>query len=166
MSSTKIENLTRFFYIFVRNILMPTKVYLDNCCFNRPFDNQNSVRVRVETEAKLEIQNRILNKEIILVWSYILDYENQKNPFQDRKEAISIWKEIANEDVNDLLEDIKISHELTNQGIKPLDALHIGCAIRSKCDYFITTDDRILKKNIKNLAIKIINPVEFIILEE
>jgi len=35
---------------------MALKVYLDNCCFNRPFDNQNQVRIRIETEAKLFIQ--------------------------------------------------------------------------------------------------------------
>jgi len=28
------------------------KVYLDNCCFNRPFDDQSSPVVRLETEAK------------------------------------------------------------------------------------------------------------------
>jgi len=28
---------------------------MDNCCFNRPFDDQTQTRVRLETEAKLEI---------------------------------------------------------------------------------------------------------------
>ena len=36
------------------------KVYLDNCCFNRPFDGQDAIRVRLESEAKLEIQEMIL----------------------------------------------------------------------------------------------------------
>lgn len=31
------------------------RVYMDNCCFNRPFDDQTQTRVRLETEAKLEI---------------------------------------------------------------------------------------------------------------
>jgi hypothetical protein len=29
------------------------RLYLDNCCFNRPFDNQSIVRNRLETEAVL-----------------------------------------------------------------------------------------------------------------
>jgi hypothetical protein len=35
------------------------RVYLDNCCFNRPFDDQSSLTVRLETEAKLAIQEMI-----------------------------------------------------------------------------------------------------------
>ncbi len=29
------------------------RVYLDNCCYNRPFDEQDQLSVRLETEAKL-----------------------------------------------------------------------------------------------------------------
>jgi hypothetical protein len=41
-------------------------IYLDNCCFNRPFDDQSQARVRLEAEAKLEIQQRIKDKKIEL----------------------------------------------------------------------------------------------------
>ena len=30
-------------------------IYLDNCCFNRPYDDQEQITVRLESEAKLEI---------------------------------------------------------------------------------------------------------------
>ena len=36
------------------------RLYLDNCCFNRPFDDQSQLKVRLETEAKLFIQQGIL----------------------------------------------------------------------------------------------------------
>jgi len=29
-------------------------IYLDNCCYNRPFDDQSQLRVRLEAEAKLK----------------------------------------------------------------------------------------------------------------
>ena len=28
------------------------RVYLDNCCYNRPYDEQVQLRIRLETEAK------------------------------------------------------------------------------------------------------------------
>ncbi len=28
-------------------------IYLDNCCFNRPFDDQEQLNIRIETESKL-----------------------------------------------------------------------------------------------------------------
>jgi len=39
------------------------RVYLDNCCFNRPYDNQTNLLIYLETEAKLFIQNLILKEE-------------------------------------------------------------------------------------------------------
>ncbi|CAN5408286.1 hypothetical protein BH10ACI1_BH10ACI1_21920 [soil metagenome] len=68
------------------------KIYLDNCTFNRPFDNQNGIRVRIETEAKLYIQEQIEAGKLNLVWSYILDFENEQSPFIERKISISKWK--------------------------------------------------------------------------
>ena len=59
-------------------------IYLDNCCFNRPFDDQVQIRIRLETEAKLVIQDEIRAGTYLLAWSYILDYENNQNPFAMR----------------------------------------------------------------------------------
>jgi len=36
------------------------KIYFDNCCFNRPFDNQKNIKIFLETHAKLYIQQKIL----------------------------------------------------------------------------------------------------------
>jgi hypothetical protein len=49
------------------------RIYLDNCCFNRPFDNQAQTKIRLEAEAKLHIQDQIVNSAYELVWSYILE---------------------------------------------------------------------------------------------
>ncbi len=60
-------------------------IYLDNCCFNRPFDDQTQIKIRLETEAKLFIQEKITRNELKLVWSYMLDLENHFNPWSSRK---------------------------------------------------------------------------------
>ena len=51
------------------------RIYLDNCCFNRPYDNQSQIRIHLETEAKLHIQELIKKQELDLVVSYMLEYE-------------------------------------------------------------------------------------------
>ncbi len=48
------------------------RVYLDNCCFNRPFDDQRQLRIRLEAEAKLRIQEVIREGGLQLAWSYVL----------------------------------------------------------------------------------------------
>ncbi|MDR0638055.1 MAG: hypothetical protein LBG27_03995 [Spirochaetaceae bacterium] len=71
------------------------RVYLDNGIFNRPFDDQNQLKIKLETEAKLFIQKGILDNKYELVWSYILEYENNQNKFDDRRNTIYDWKNIA-----------------------------------------------------------------------
>ena len=61
------------------------RIYFDNCCFNRPFDDQTQLRINLETEAKIQIQNEIVNGRFELVWSYILDFENAMNLFEVRR---------------------------------------------------------------------------------
>jgi len=41
------------------------------------------------------------------------------------------------------------------------DATHLACAITTKCDYFITTDDKLLKKCNDNI-IKARTPLTFL----
>ena len=116
----------------------------------------------VETEAKLYIQNKIFKNVIELVWSYILEYENEQNPFIERREAIKEWKNLAVLDIEENEIILKRAKKLVTIGLKSKDALHIACAIEGKAEYFLTTDDKILKigKHIKE--IKIIDPIEFI----
>lgn len=136
------------------------KIYLDNCCFNRPFDDQTQLTIYLESQAKLYIQHQIINKEHELVWSYILEYENKQNPFEIRRNAIIEWKNIAGEIVVENQSILEFAERLLSKGIKAKDALHIASAVCSGCDYFITTDKRLLNAVIKE--IKICNPIDFI----
>ena len=138
------------------------RIYLDNCVFNRPFDDQTSIRIKLETEAKLYIQNKIFKNVIELVWSYILEYENEQNPFIERREAIKEWKNLAVLDIEENEIILKRAKKLVTFGLKSKDALHIACAIEGKAEYFLTTDDKILKKGKHIKEIKIIDPIEFI----
>ena len=138
------------------------KLYLDNCCYNRPFDNQKFIKIKLETEAKLFIQEKIKLGDYNVVWSYILDFENSVNPFEERKEAIKFWKNIAVEDTEANEEILKTAYEISKFNVKSKDALHLACAIHLKCDYFITTDEIIIKKMSSFEKIKVVNPIEFI----
>ncbi len=142
------------------------RVYLDNCCFNRPFDDQSSLTIRLETEAKLSIQEQIKEGKLTLGWSYILDYENQANPFLERRFEIEAWKILADAFTLETPEILANMKQIINYGLKSLDALHIASAISLKCDYFLTVDKGILKKSFYISDIKILSPIDFIIQQE
>jgi hypothetical protein len=75
------------------------RIYLDNCRFNRPYDEQVYETIRLEAEAKLFVQEKIHNGAIGLVWSFMLDFENNANPYDNQKESIAEWKQISSENV-------------------------------------------------------------------
>lgn len=139
-----------------------TIIYLDNCCFNRPYDDFSSFTVYLEAEAKLLIQDLVKNNHIDLVWSYMLEYENSANPSAERKESILEWKKLSKTNVLESYNILKIANKLLDIGIGVKDSLHIACAIDVKCDFFITTDKRIIKKSNQIEKIKIMNPINFI----
>lgn len=138
------------------------RIYLDNCVFNRPFDDQGYLRVRLETEAKLYVQGQIKVGGMELVWSYILDFENAQNPFQERRMAIAQWKNRAVVNVLESSALLETAHELLGRGIKPKDALHVASAISGNAEFFLSTDDKLLNK-LSNLSrIRALNPIDFI----
>jgi len=135
------------------------RIYLDNCCFNRPFDDQSQLTVRLETEAKLFIQEEIKKGTFELVWSYILEQENRDNPFERRRETIAPWRLRAKVDIDESEEVIQVAETYHQLGLKQKDSLHIACAIVAKADYLITTDNGMLKRTSKQ--IQIVNPLRF-----
>jgi len=138
------------------------RVYLDNCCYNRPFDDQNQIRIHLEAQAKLYVQSQIKDGKIELVWSYILDYENAFNPFEERKNIIEKWKSKAILDIEENEHILQYAKELVSLGLKSKDALHVACAIEGKCDYFLTTDDKVLNKLKNYNKIEVVNPINVI----
>jgi len=101
------------------------RVYLDNCSFNRPFDDQSQLRIQLEAEAKLFIQRKVYEGQLELAWSYILDYENQANPFHERQEAIQAWKKYAIINTRETPEILTKAQILAEEGLKSKDALHL-----------------------------------------
>ncbi len=68
------------------------RVYFDNCVLNRPFDDQAQERIRLESEAVIELRKQIVQGKLDLVWSYLIDYENLKNALSERRQGVDLWK--------------------------------------------------------------------------
>ena len=136
------------------------RVYLDNCCFNRPFDEQTSIIITLETDAKLHVQELIRTGRLELCWSFVLDYENAANPYDEVRESIGTWKKLSIVDCA-LTDDISAkAAQLMGLGLRQIDAAHIACAIHLGADYFLTTDKKILNKSV--IEIPVLNPIDFI----
>ncbi len=136
------------------------KIYLDNSVLNRPFDDQSISKVRLETLATLLILESAEKRKIRLVNSSVIEYENYKNPFFERKLWISLYLSKAKIYQKINLKIKERAKEIEKLNISSIDSLHLSTAEVAKVDYFITCDYDIIRKYKGNL--KVINPVYFI----
>ena len=142
---------------------MKQKIYLDACCYNRPFDNAGDVNVQRETAAKLFVQSLVKYGDILLVSSFVLYSEIMENPSEyKRNSIIRFIDDYAKEYIGSETapQVLAIASEIMQTGVKAADAAHVACAILAECDCFISTDKRLLKY--KTDRIKLLNPVEFV----
>ena len=142
-------------------------IYMDLCCFNRPFDDQSQEIVRLETEAKLYIQQLIRDRQFRLVWSFMLKYENSFNPNYTVLENIALWQTLSEKTIMPDERILSVAKEIMHDtDIGQKDAIHCSCAIFSKCDYFITVDKKLLRKINTASLLRALNPLDFILLLE
>ena len=136
-------------------------LYLDICCFKRPFDDAAAERVRRETEAVAAILDAARAGAFELVRSPAHDFENERNPREDRRLATRLWLDAATAPVTATAAAAARTRQLATLGFGPLDALHLAFAEQSAARWFVTTDDRLLKRAVtqrERLHVEVVRP--------
>lgn len=136
------------------------RIYLDSCCFNRPFDDLSQDKIRFESEAVLSIlssceegiwdifKGDVLEDEIYRITNLVA-----------RIKVLMLYSSASIYiPLNDAI--IRRGRELENMAnIKPFDALHLASAEYGGADIFLTTDKKLLNRAAEaNVNIKVANP--------
>ncbi len=143
-------------------------IYLDACCLNRPFDDQGQSRVRLEAEAVLSILEMADTGKLELVGSDIIDDELSQIPDDERREKVELLLSAATKHLSLTATIERRAAEFQKWNISPLDALHLASAEAAHADYFLTTDDYLLRRarrHAEELKVKIENPAKWLIQE-
>jgi len=136
--------------------------------YNRCFDDQRQLRIRLETAAIEGIFELAEGRALELAWSFMLDYENSLNPQEDRKEWAELLSRLCIHRIVPSPRILALARRLIKSAkIKPRDALHVACAETGGCDYFVTCDDDLVRtvqtrRRTPKLRVVATNPVEFI----
>jgi predicted nucleic acid-binding protein len=136
------------------------KVYIDTSVLNRIFDDQSQVRIYVESSSILIIFMLIDSGAIKFVSSDVLLFENSNNPYEERQAFVNLCLQKAKhiQSINEAI--LSRAKEIEKSQIGGLDALHLACAEKLKAEYFLTCDDKILKRY--KGSIKVQNPADFV----
>jgi predicted nucleic acid-binding protein len=116
--------------------------------------------VGLEADAMVYVQQKIRSGSIELAWSFVLDYEVGNNPHVERRKAITDWKSLSVAVVGASDDVAQLGKIIETRGIRTMDALHIACAVKARCRYFLTTDRKVLKKRVTDICI--LNPLDFV----
>lgn len=143
---------------------MSIRVYLDTSVYNRPFDDQGQPRIWLETLALSVILQMVEQGDIELVTSSVLAYETSRNPNDLNRQYIAKITQTApiNQKVDESIRQRALN--LESKGVKALDALHVACAEMAGAQYFVTCDDRLIRRyrNIVGAFLSICDPTEFV----
>jgi predicted nucleic acid-binding protein len=145
-----------------------TTLYLDMNIYNRPFDDQSQMRIRLETVAITMIFALIESGYFSVQWSFVLEYENSRNPFPERRALVRYLAQSCDstiepdESIRGLAKQLSESHRVRGR-----DALHLACAELSRCHYLVTCDDRLVRQGQRlrekgMLELRVINPIDLL----
>lgn len=138
-------------------------IYLDNCCYNRPFDDQTQERIHLESEAILAILQQGQLGKYKIVGSDVLELEMERMHDIVKKQHVKDLYKVSEIQIPYTKEIKERSEEIMNQSkIKTFDSLHIAAAEAAKADVMLTTDDKLERMAQKlELKVKVMNPLKF-----
>ena len=142
------------------------KLYLDCCCYSRPFDEQIQIKVHLESEAILTIINECKQNNNEIIGSVALDFEIENIvDFEKKSKVKYLYEQTIATKINytdNVLKRVKELSELSS--IRTLDKFHLAFAENSGANVLLTTDNRFEKASLKlNLKIKVVNPLKYLL---
>ena len=142
-------------------------VYLDVCALCRPFDDQDYMRIRLETEAVNLILSKIKQSKYRLLVSPV--HVKEIGAIEDNFERIELQTIL--EKLGELVKVNKTqtrtrAEELVNLGFGVADAAHVAFAEKAGA-LFISCDNKLIKKCLNHkINVWCGNPVAFCEMED
>ena len=139
------------------------KIYLDACCWSRPFDDQAQYRVRLEAEAVLSIIANSGAGSFMLAASEAIEFELSGITDPDKLKKIRSLYSAASERLLYTKGTRRRALLFQRQGIKLLDSLHLALAEEYRQDALLTTDDGFLVAAARSDAVvRVENPATWL----
>jgi len=139
------------------------KIYLDSCCYGRPYDRQTDA-IYAESEAIQNIIKLALWYGYKIFGSATLEAEIDQISSPEKHGDVFAFYTRSITDRAYLKKGVfeHVSPMALRAGVRGLDVFHLCIAISALADYLLTTDKGFLKAVARlDLPIKVINPLQF-----
>jgi predicted nucleic acid-binding protein len=142
------------------------KIYLDTCCYNRPFDDLSREYVKSEAESVLKIIELSTQYKLQLVSSEFVKYEiSQIKDSGKRNKILEIYNYDEFYVLTNQIESLAKYYRTFN--LKTFDSLHLATAEVHNIDVLLTTDSDFIKYSERFYhKTKVLSPLSLILEEE
>jgi len=141
------------------------KIYLNVSCLNRPFDDQEQARIRLEAAAVGAVLERVDEGRWVHVSSEMAEIEIAANPDPKRRARVHLLLPEAGHIVKLTPALFTRAAALELLGFKPADALHVAAAEAAGADVLLSCDDRFCRtgqRHARRLRVPLQNPLNWL----
>lgn len=141
------------------------KIYLDNCCYNRPFDDRSNIKNYLEREAVLLVMQMAFDGNYQITGSEVLEKEMSLiSNIEKRRNVEALYYSLIGESIK--MDDAIASRAkeiMQHSSIKAFDSLHLASA-EANADILLTTDIKFMKAATRlETKVKVMNPISFVL---
>ncbi len=140
------------------------KIYMDNCCYNRLFDDRSNIKNYLEREAVLLVLELNNKGQVEIIGSDVLIKEMLaiKDVMKNKRIHI-LYQNCVLDSVFADSEIICRAKEISKiAGTTSFNSLHLAISEKN-VEVFLTTDIKLVKMSKRiDLSVKVMNPIEFI----
>jgi len=140
------------------------RIYLDACAINRLSDPPMQQRIALETAAMERLLHGVRTGQLSWIASSVLLVEIENNPDARRRNSALALLCFASEVHRPTALSAERGRQLNLLGYGKLDALHLAMAEEQRCDLLLTTDDRFLRRAMRNQgkpSVRVQNPLNY-----
>jgi hypothetical protein len=139
------------------------RLYFDNNVYNRPSDDRSILRNRTEARAVEGLLEKVESGDLYLVSSFVVEAEHSRLGEVTRRERVGDRISLAQEYVGTDPWITARAHGLWEDGFGEGDALHLAAAEHAGVDYFVTCDDRLLRRARRmRFPVRVVSPPELL----
>jgi len=140
------------------------KIYLDTCCYGRPYDDLSQAGIMAEYAAVLNVIHVCEFEGFPIFGSPMLKLEINKIPDDETRQNVMNFYEETVTKKTPLTAQAEIrAAELQAGGLRKMDSYHVALSESAGIDYLLTTDVK-FEKGAARLGAKtnVINPINFL----
>ena len=141
------------------------KIYMDNCCFNRVFDDRSNPVIYLDRNSVMIILELVEKGVFELCGSQMLLKEILDTPDAMKKARLKLMYTLCSSEIavtEDIVDRAVLIREQSN--IRTKDSIHLACAEYANVDVFLTVDKKFMNNaNRIPAKVKVMSPTEWLL---